>query len=343
MRVSFAIAVLLFGMARAVAQEVTPAGPSAPKNILLNVVVAPKSGTPVSGLQKQDFALADNKGPQTIKSFRAVTAAQEPVSVILLIDAVNTDFDRVSYVREQVMKFLRQDNGKLSHPTSIAVLTDKGTQIEKGFSTDGNALSGSLDHYTIGLRQISRSAGFWGAQDRLNISLTAVRQLMAYGATIPGRKVLLWVSPGWPLLSGPGINLGAKEQQQIFGEVVGFSQQLQQANMTLYSINPLGPNESLVRQDYYQVFVKGVSKSNQTNLADLSIQVLSIQSGGLTLNGSNDMIGSIEKCLADANAWYEITFDPAVAEQPNEYHHIEVQVDKPGLLARTRQGYYAQP
>jgi hypothetical protein len=41
--------------------------------------------------------------------------------------------------------------------------------------------------------------------------------------------------------------------------------------------------------------------------------------------------------------WYEISFVAAGADYPNDYHHIEIKVDKPGLMARTRDGYYAQP
>jgi hypothetical protein len=32
-----------------------------------------------------------------------------------------------------------------------------------------------------------------------------------------------------------------------------------------------------------------------------------------------------------------------MSSRPNEYHHLEVRVAKPGLIARTRQGYYSQP
>jgi hypothetical protein len=39
---------------------------------------------------------------------------------------------------------------------------------------------------------------------------------------------------------------------------------------------------------------------------------------------------------------YAITFDGAVAEQP-EYHSIEVKVMRPNLTVRTRKGYLAQP
>jgi VWFA-related protein len=337
-----AFAVLFPGMVASA--KLAPSQPHAPSaSIRLNVIVTPKSGTPVTGLHREDFTLLDNKSARPITSFREVNASEEPVKVILLIDAANTNFDRVSYMRSEVQKFLHANGGHLAHPTTIAVLTDKGTEMQKEFSTDGNGLSESLEHYTIGLREINRSAGIWGADDRVQISLAAVGQLNAYAKSIPGRKILLWVSPGWPLLSGAGVDLDSKQQQQIFGSVVSFSKQLQDANLTLYNVNPLGPEENLVRADYFENFVKGVSQPNQTDVADLSLQVLAVQSGGLAVHGNTDVAGNLQKCLADAESWYEITFDAAVAEKPNQYHHIQVMVNKPGVTARTRNGYYSQP
>ncbi len=342
-RVCILFAALLPGMAAASAQQTPPAGGPSSRSIRLDVVVAAKSGPPVAGLGQQDFTLRDNNSIQPITSFKAVSASQEPVHVILLVDAVNTGFDTVAYERNGIRTFLRADAGHLAHPTTIAVLTDKGTQIQKDFSTDGNALSDSLDHDTIGLREITRAAGVWGADDRLQISLTAISQLSAYAATLPGRKVVLWISPGWPLLSSPRVELDSRQQRQIFDDIVAFSTQLRQANVTLYNINPLGVAEPLLRADDYQAFLKGVSKPSQTNIGALGLQVLAVQSGGLALESNSDVNAMLNRCLADTESWYEMTFDAAVPERPNEYHHVEIKLDKPGLTARTRDGYYAQP
>jgi hypothetical protein len=89
--------------------------------------------------------------------------------------------------------------------------------------------------------------------------------------------------------------------------------------------------------------VKGISKPGQANYPDLALQVLSVQSGGLALEGNSDIEGLLKKCVEDMTAWYEITFDAPVPERPNEYHHVQIKLDKPGLKARTRDGYYAQP
>jgi VWFA-related protein len=310
----------------------------------LDVVVTRKSGPPVSGLEQQDFTLIDNKLPQTITSFRALGGTAGRVEVLVVVDAVNVDYEKVAYVRQEIEKFLRADGGHLPQPTALALFTDQGTQIQESLTTDGNALSAALDKYTVGLRTIRRTSQYADA-DRFNLSMQALRELASREAQRPGRKIILWVSPGWPLLSGPGAVelLDSKEQQQLFANIVAFSTQLLQARITLYSIDPLGATESELRANYYEEFVKGVKEPSQVVPGNLALQVIATQSGGLALDFNNDVAALLRQSLADTQAYYELSFDAPEADKPNEYHQLEVKVAKPGLTARTRRGYYAQP
>jgi VWFA-related protein len=337
------LSLICFSKAAFTQQTPQPAPPPPDGQIHLDVVVTAKSGPPVRGLEQKDFTILDNKAPATITSFRAVTGAQEPVRVILLIDAVNTGYQTIAFERGQIDAFLRANGGKLAHPVKLAIFGDTGTQIQQSFSTDGNAIAASLDQQTVALRTLRRSAGFYGAVDRFDLSMKTLEQLASSEAAHPGRKLILWISPGWPLLSGPGVQIDAKQQQALFGAIVEASTELRQARITLYNINPLGAGENTLNVFYYQQFLKGVSKPNQVSGGNLGLQVIAAQSGGLVLNSSNDVSALLQQAFADADAWYELSFEPAGAERPNEYHQIEVRVDKPGLMARTRQGYYAQP
>ncbi len=312
-----------------------------PGAIQLDVVVTPKSGPPVAELRRENFTILDNKIPQPIAAFRAVGGSDVRTEVILLIDAVNTSYQNVAFERGEITKFLRSNGGHLAHPTALAVFTDTGTQIQDGFTQDGNALSQDLNKYSIGLREIRRSAGFYGAGDRFQLSMTALRTLAMREAARPGRKLVLWISPGWPLLSGPGVELDAKQQRQLFASVEELSTVMRQARITLYSIDSLGANENLLRSNYYMEFVKGVSKPSQVEIGDLALQVIATQSGGLALN-STGVASMMHQCIADADNFYELLYTPAVAEQGSNYHSIEVKVNQSGLTARTRTGYYAQ-
>ena len=311
--------------------------------VTLDVVVASKSGAPAPGLGQQDFTVLDNKAAQTITSFQAVNGRQTPVEIVILVDSVNAAYTTVAYERTEIDKFLRVDEGRLAYPSALAILTDKGVEMRDAFSSDGNALAAALDQYDESLRTITRSAGFWGADERLSLSLQGLSKLVARLATLPGRKMVLAVSPGWPLLSGPNIRLSEKDQQSLFENIVNLSTQLIQARITLYSIDPLGAAGSGMRDFYWKEFAKGVSKAGQAQAANLALQVLAYQSGGLVLNSSNDISKLMQQCVADTGAYYELSFNSPTASQPDEYHQIEVRVDKPGLTARTRQGYYSQP
>ncbi len=337
----------LCGLTAASAQQTLPSSgqaalPATPHAIRLDVAVDTKSGQPVPNLPQQDFTILDNKIPRPITYFKIKSAADEPVHVIILVDAVNIPYQIVAWSRQEVEKFLKSNEGKLTYPTSIAVLTDQGVQINNGFSTDGNALSDDLEHHEIGLRQITRDSE-WGDPERLQICIQAFQQFLGYTSTLPGRKMILWVSPGWPLVSGSRNYLTSSQEQQIFNEIVGISTQLRKIDLTVYDINPIGVTESLERADDYEAFLKGIAKPTQVEFGNLGLQVIAVQSGGPALEGNSDIAGMIQRCLADAKSWYEIGFTPLPADKPNGYHHIEIRLDHRDLSARTRDGYYANP
>src|SRR5277367_6226205 len=100
-----------------VAAQAPPASDTVVRSIHLNVAVMTKQGAPVAGLAQQDFTLLDNGTPEQITSFKAVTAGQGPVEVIVLLDAVNARFSTMAYERDEVQKFFKANGGKMAHPT----------------------------------------------------------------------------------------------------------------------------------------------------------------------------------------------------------------------------------
>jgi len=297
------------------------------------------------GLQQQDFTLLDNKQPAKITDFFAVdqaAAAEAPVEMILLLDRINTAFSAMSNLQQQLEKYLKQNNGQLSRPVSIVTVTDSEAKLLPA-TRDGNALASDLEQYQSGLRQIARSQGTYGAVERLNLSLKALHSVAAYGLQRPGRKMLIWISPGWPTLSGPRIQLSDKDQRQIFSSIVAASDDLRHARISLYAIDPRGVTSTGTTHDYYKEFLKGVTAANRAQFGNLALQVLAEQSGGKVLYGSNEIPAEIERCLSDLKSWYVLTFVSLPGDGPNEYHALDVKIDKPGVVARTRAGYYAQP
>jgi VWFA-related protein len=200
-----------------------------------------------------------------------------------------------------------------------------------------------LDSYSVGLRSIPRSTGFYGTVERYQISMNAIHVLVMREAERPGRKLILWVSPGWPLLSGPEVDLSTAQQRSLFGSIVTFSTEMREGQITLDAVNPIGASEDVGQTIYYENFLTGVRDFRRAEIGDLGLQVLAVQSGGLVLNGSNDVAGFLKRAVAQTEAIYELSFAAAAGEHDNDYHQIQVQIAKPGLTAHTSSGYYARP
>ena len=346
-----ALAMLLFGGAvSAQVQGPVQAPPAAtaavppvdPHRISIDVEVTDKLGHNIGGLKPEDFTLLDNRQPTKILDFREIDArnsTDDPVHVIIVIDMINTGFEAVAREREQLGEFLKQDGGRLAHPTTIAMLSEKGIKMQQASSLDGNALLDSLDGAKSDLRMVGRSAGFWGAADRLNWSLNQLTQLTAYEANQPGRKVAFFISPGWPMLPWAGVEATDKQRKWSFNAIVGLTNGLREAHMTLYSLDPF----QLGRTDpfYYQTFLKPVPTQNKAEYGDLGLQVLAAHSGGLVEVNGMDILGELNTAMRDADACYRLTFEAPPADRRNEYHDLHLQVDKPVAQVRTTAGYYA--
>jgi len=89
--------------------------------------------------------------------------------------------------------------------------------------------------------------------------------------------------------------------------------------------------------------VAGIRSPTDVRWGDLAFQAVAVRSGGLALYSGHDLASSLRQCIADAAPFYEIAFDPVLTDEPNLYHQIKIQITKPGLTARNRQGYYSQP
>jgi hypothetical protein len=161
---------------------------------------------PVPGLQQQDFTLLDNHQPQKIASLQAVEGrtARAPVHVMLMLYTLNNSFQNVAYERKAMEKYLGQNQGYLSYPVSIALLSDSGVDAGQS-SRDGNALIGELKKRPTPVHMIGSAEGFNGANRRFKLSIREFNRLATNQEDVPGRVILVWVGPGWPLLDEPGV------------------------------------------------------------------------------------------------------------------------------------------
>jgi hypothetical protein len=51
----------------------------------------------------------------------------------------------------------------------------------------------------------------------------------------------------------------------------------------------------------------------------------------------------IERCVADMQTYYAVSFDSVPTVQTDEYHSLQVKINKPGVKAVTNTFYYGEP
>lgn len=328
----------------------TPPPGSIPEGkIKLDVLVTDDAGQPVAGLEQKDFALLDNRQPRPILSFRAVNGVlgagqgEPPVKVILLIDAANTSLQRVAYTRLQVENYLRQNGGHLSQPTSVLLLFDLGLKTWLTPSTDGNLLAEELEHAGTAVHKIPLTKGY-DEMELLSLSLRTLGSISTTEGSTPGRKILIWIGPGWPLLDSRYYNAPASTRRQLFNAMIDLSQSLHDSRVTLYSIYPIDPAFNDAREaEFYRSYLRGVVRPALTEPGNLALPVFAVHSGGRALDTTGNLPTLIGSCVREATAYYTLSFDPATAKRVDEYHELAVHLDRPRLKARTSTGYYAQP
>ena len=194
------------------------------------------------GLQPWDFKILDNNQPRKVMSFRAfdgVTVTPDPpVEVILVLDTLNLPFQQVAFVRGELDEFLRQNGGKLKQPLTLILLTDAGIRFQPRPSTDGNAIASVVDGIKGSVSMINSAMGGEGYVERFQRSARAMDNIAQNEARKPGRKLLIWVGPGWPMLNRPSDGYSDKEQKRNFDNIVEISTALRQARITVYSVAP---------------------------------------------------------------------------------------------------------
>jgi VWFA-related protein len=303
--------------------------------IKLNVIVSDEHGRPVGGIQSKDFRLLDNGHPSTVLSFRQFggLAPVPQVQIILVIDEVRLNAGLVYSERIAVEAFLRQNGGHLTQPVSVFSLVETGLWLLGKSSRDGNALAAQVAHnHEATLVRANQSL----TESPVLEALKALGQIAVAERPEAGRKLMLWVGPGWGLGTGTYVE-GAGSREETFYLIRWFSTLLREAGIALYSFSVGGDGP------LSQLYLDYLNGAHKASFLGVYRKVLAVQSGGRVLGQDNDLLSQINSCVQEASVYYTISFDPSHAEHPDEYHTLQVQVGDPRLTARTNTGYYDQP
>jgi VWFA-related protein len=226
--------------------------------VVVDVVVTDSSHKPVHGLTANDFKLAESGVPQVVKNFEehsALTAADAtrfnpmpklPAGVytnytpapasgavnLVLLDALNTPLADQSYVRAQLLAYLKATppgtrvaifgltthliilQGFTSDPEVLRRVLEKGVGKSSVLLDDqvgGGGIQNSVaddmedmdipgtEQMIANMRDFEAQTQSFQLQLRAKYTLDAMNQIARYLAAIPGRKNLIWFSGSFPI------------------------------------------------------------------------------------------------------------------------------------------------
>jgi hypothetical protein len=162
---------------------------------------------------------------------------------------------------------------------------------------------------------------------------------------VPGRAIVIWIGPGWPVLSGPAFVPDTPHVREThFENVVELSTELREGQVTLDAVSwPVSSPVGRVDPADWEMLMLGTRTASQASAKSLAMPVLAHTSGGQVHLNQKTLAAALSACLADASTYYVVGFDSVPAAQADEFRTIELTVDKPGVTVRTTTAYYAQP
>lgn len=330
------------------APRVTGTSANPAHGIHLDVLVKDTSGAPIRGIPRQYFTVLDNGQQQKLVSFKQVVTKGDPsaVHVLIVMDMINPGINSVTWGREQLNEYLKQEGGLLHQRTAIAAITEDGLKMMSGSTTDGNMLLTEFAKIGQTRRLVEQSAGWAGLEQLFEQSLQEFSQMLAIEQARPGRKLILFISPGWPALGGWGSQEDLPSVQRDFNIIVALTNTIRDAHTAIYRLDPFelgGFHDGDHDPFYFQDFLKPVTDPKKATFPYMELGVFAVHSGGRVLATGKDITGEINDALRDAGTYYELTYAAPPAGGPNKYHAISVKVNEPGGLVQTLSGYYADP
>jgi VWFA-related protein len=270
------------------------------RQVIVDVVVTGQGGVAITGLKQPDFKILEDGKPQQISFFEEHTGVAPPTSNstlpplppniytnypvtqmtdsvnVLLLDALNTPMKDQSYVRQQMIKYLKS----IPPGTRIAIFTlASRLRMVQGFTSDSSVLLAALDsknHKALpqqsslldttssnqdllttsllanattanslavsAMQQFDADTQTFMTDLRVRITLEAFSQLARYLAAIPGRKNLVWFSATFPLTIDPNLDLmNPFEAMANYGDQVHeATESLRLAQVAVYPVDARG-------------------------------------------------------------------------------------------------------
>lgn len=157
--------------------------------------------------------------------------------------------------------------------------------------------------------------------------------------TLPGRRVLILISPGFLTMTQEAM----LEKSKIMDVAA-------QAAVTVSALDARGLYTTEMdasergAQSTIDLVTGGPSENHRNSMTQNEdvMAELADGTGGTFFHNSNDLQGGFRKLIAAPEYLYLLEFSPRDVKQDGSYHALKVELEKPGLKAQARRGYFAE-
>ncbi|HEX2253809.1 MAG TPA: VWA domain-containing protein [Thermoanaerobaculia bacterium] len=302
--------------------------------------------------------------------------ADQRLHLVVYIDNFNIEPLNRNRVMNELGFFLTR---RLSPGDRVMVLTyDRSLNVRQPFTTDHELLVRSLDEIKRisghavsrsqerreALERISESEGPTRAaqharmyaqsvENDLRFTVGALKETVQNLAGLPGRKAVLYVSDGVPMVPGQdafhaveakfGPGHSVMTESFTFDHSRSFRELANLANanrVTFYTLDAAGLRVNSAFSAEHSAGMTGVlvESSFNTNL-QAPLRYIADTTGGVAIVNTNSVLPALERVGADFNSYYSLGFRPATGGM-GRYHRIEVVVKgRRDLVVRHREGY----
>jgi VWFA-related protein len=292
------------------------------------------------------------------------------------------NFNIRPFNRNRVFRRLREFlQGKLSRDDRIMLVSyDRSLHVRRPFTSDAQLIASSLfDLETLtgfGVQadsdrrevveaieeaQSSREVTWRARQyaesafNDLSFSIDALKEILTWLAGLPGRKAVLYVSDGLPMVPGEDLFYMINEKFTDDSSVLSMAREFDASRrfmelvalansnrVTLYTIDASGlrvsqtftAEQGSVGRDGVQSIGESVYRHN----IQAPLRMLAEETGGQAIYNTNDVGPGLDRVASDFGTYYSLGYTPGHGGS-GRFYRIEVKVRRKGLRIRHREGY----
>lgn len=339
----------------------------------VSVVVTDRSGNPLRGLTRQDFAVTDSGRPQEIAFFEPIGTAASRVSstrgvsfmaraefsnvtppaavrTLILLDRTNAAFANQWYSRRHAETYLRR---KSPDDWLALYAWDGAVRALHDFTTDATSLLKALDTYhahasaddeaSTAPAEPSGEITAWIADPAANVAefFAERRALTTFDAFELLASHLRDIAGRKNVIwLSEGFAIPQRFGRQDFlARMRAATDALSDAQASLYPVDARGLVGAISTDR------RGVASF--TSMATIApnndtMEIVASNTGGRAFANTNDLASSIERAVDDSRGSYVLGYyAPEAAD--GRFRRIDVAVQRKGVQVRHRAGYFAAP